>query len=93
MPRIAIAGFAHETNTFAPTPTDYADFLKTTMGPSGVRGAEILAQRGGAMPICGFVTEAEKAGDTLVPVCWYFAEPAGKVTPHAFERKIGRAHV
>ena len=86
MPRIAIAGFAHETNTFAPTPTDYADFLMTTMGPSGVRGAAILAERDGAMPICGFVTAAERAGDTLAPVCWYFAEPAGKVTPHAFER-------
>jgi microcystin degradation protein MlrC len=88
MHRIAIAGFAHETNTFAPTPTDYADFLQTTMGPSGVRGERILAERAGAMPICGFVTEAEKAGDALVPICWYFAEPAGKVTPNAFERIV-----
>lgn len=88
MSRIAIAGFAHETNTFAPTPTDLEDFLLTTTCPSGMRGPEILAHPDLAMPIGGFVTAARAAGDTLVPICWYAAEPAGIVTARAFERIV-----
>jgi len=33
MPRVAIAGFLHETNTFAPTETHYADFGKVAAFP------------------------------------------------------------
>jgi microcystin degradation protein MlrC len=88
MPRIAIAGFAHETNTFAPTPTALPDFLMTTTAPSGMRGDAILANPDLAMPIGGFVTAAREAGDHLVPICWYAAEPAGIVTAHAFERIV-----
>lgn len=86
MPRIAIAGFAHETNTFAETPTDYADFTTNTTFASGLRGDAILANPDFAMPIGGFVAAARAAGDALVPICWYAAEPAGIVTAHAFER-------
>ena len=86
MSRIAVAGFAHETNTFAPTPTDLEDFLLVTTSPSGMRGEAILAAAGGAMPISGFVTAARAAGDEIVPLCWYAAEPAGIVTARAFER-------
>jgi len=86
MPRIAIAGFAHETNTFSPTPTDFADFLLSTTTRSGLRGAEILENPDFAMPIGGFAAAAREAGDELVPICWYAAEPAGIVTANAFER-------
>jgi microcystin degradation protein MlrC len=86
MPRIAIAGFAHETNTFSPTPTDFADFLLSTTTRSGLRGAEILDNPDFAMPIGGFAAAAREAGDELVPICWYAAEPAGIVTANAFER-------
>lgn len=38
MPRIAVGGFSHETNTFAPKPTDYAEFEA-----EGIRsGSQIL---------------------------------------------------
>jgi len=88
MPRIAIAGFAHETNTFSPTPTDFADFLLSTTTRSGLRGAEILENPDFAMPIGGFAAAAREAGDELVPICWYAAEPAGIVTANAFERIV-----
>lgn len=86
MPLIAIAGFAHETNTFAPTPTSYADFTVNYTNASAMRGSQLLANPDFAMPIGGFVAAAKAAGDALAPICWYAAEPAGKVTRHAFER-------
>ena len=85
MPRIAIAGFAHETNTFAPTPTVFADFTGYA-NAGAMHGAKILANPDFALPIGGFVAAAKQAGDDLVPICWYAAEPAGKVSRHAFER-------
>lgn len=86
MARIAIAGFAHETNTFAPAPTTYRDFTENNAFANAMRGAQILANPDFAMPIGGFVAAASKAGDQLVPICWYAAEPAGAVTADAFER-------
>ena len=86
MLRIAIAGFAHETNTFAPTPTEFVDFTENNVNAKAMRGAQILANPDFALPIGGFIAAAKTAGDALAPICWYAAEPAGKVTPHAFER-------
>lgn len=86
MARLAIAGFAHETNTFAPAPTTFADFTERPTFASAMRGAQILANPDFAMPIGGFVAAAKAAGDDVVPLCWYAAEPAGTVTADAFER-------
>ncbi|MBL8697324.1 MAG: M81 family metallopeptidase [Alphaproteobacteria bacterium] len=86
MARIAIAGFAHETNTFAPAPTAYVDFTEKNAYANGMRGAQVLANPEFAMPIGGFAAAARAAGDEMVPICWYAAEPAGPVTADAFER-------
>jgi microcystin degradation protein MlrC len=86
MPRIAIAGFMHETNTFAPMPTRFADFDTRTMTDGFLRGATMLANPDFAMPTGGFAAAARAAGDELVPICWGAAEPANKVTAHAFEK-------
>ncbi len=85
-PRIAIAGFQHETNTFAPLVTTYADFVKADAWPGLTRGAEIFETFAGLnIPIGGFVDAA--AGDwELVPLVWASAEPAGRVADEAFER-------
>ncbi|MFM9982761.1 MAG: M81 family metallopeptidase, partial [Burkholderiales bacterium] len=38
--RIAVGGFMHETNTFQPKKTTYADFAEAGDRPPLVRGAE-----------------------------------------------------
>ena len=39
--RIAVAGFQHETNTFAPMRAGYEDFLKADAWPGLTRGQDI----------------------------------------------------
>lgn len=43
--RILIAGFQHETNTFAPTKAAYANFERGEGFPAMARGADVLALR------------------------------------------------
>ena len=42
MTRIAVGGFLHETNTFAPTKATYADFEHGGGWPGMVRGADVI---------------------------------------------------
>ncbi len=84
-PRIAIAGFQHETNTFAPFATAWEDFLKVDAWPGLTRGEavrEVFADLN--IPISGFMA-AGRDWD-LVPLVWASAEPAGRVSDEAFER-------
>ncbi|MEL6767060.1 MAG: M81 family metallopeptidase [Pseudomonadota bacterium] len=92
MPRIAIAGFQHETNTFAPMQAGLRDFEIADSWPALLEGGEILpGTRGLNLPIAGFVQAAEKAGDiTLAPLLWCAAEPAAHVTTEAFEAITAR---
>jgi microcystin degradation protein MlrC len=84
-PRVAIAGFQHETNTFAPFPTAWADFLKTDVWPGLTRGEDVREVFAGLnIPISGFM--AAGADWDLVPLVWASAEPAGRVSEEAFER-------
>lgn len=86
MPRIAVGGFQHETNTFAALPATLADFEAPDAWPGLVRGAELFhAVRGINLPAAGFVDAARAAGDTLVPLAWCAAQPSGRVTREAFE--------
>jgi microcystin degradation protein MlrC len=88
MPRIAIAGFQHETNTFAPFPTAYEDFEKADGWPGLTRGDDILEVFPGlTIPIGGFIRAA--ADWTLLPLVWASAEPAAAVSDEAFERIAG----
>ena len=85
--RIAIGGFLHESHSFAPRPTGWADFLAPGGWPPVQRPATLLAAlRPSAVPAAGAIRAAEKAGVTLVPLSWGFANPAGPVTAEAFER-------
>ena len=87
-PRIAIAGFQHETNTFTPFPTTWSDFERGGAWPALTRGDDIVSDFAGLnIPISGFIAEA---GDfELVPIVWIGAEPGGYVTSDAFERVCG----
>ncbi len=86
MTRVAIAGFLHETNTFAPTPTDYDAFGEVAAFPGFVRGEKILENPRFPVATGGFIAAARERGYTLFPIVWCFAEPSGHVTENAFER-------
>ena len=85
--RIAIAGFQHETNTFAPMRATFEDFQKHDAWPGLTRGAAVQdALAGLNVPIAGFMQAARTAGQELVPSLWCSAEPSSYVTRDAFER-------
>ena len=85
--RIAVGGFLHESHSFAPRPTTFADFLRPGGFPGLVHGPALLPTlRGNANAIGGAITVAEAAGATLVPLAWCIANPAGPVQDEAFER-------
>ena len=80
MARIAIAGFQHETNTFAPTLATYHEFERHDGWPGLTRGAGIIdAVAGIAMPLYGFITAARDNHD-LLPMVFCSAEPSSFVT-------------
>ena len=87
--RILIAGFQHETNTFAPTRTGYEDFVRGGAFPAMAHGADVLAMRDVNIPIGGFIRAIEGPRVELVPVLWAGATPAAHVEQDAFERIAG----
>src|SRR5690349_3752357 len=87
MTRIAIGGFLHETNTFAPTKATYADFVHGGGWPSMAQGADVLkVMRNINVGLAGFVMEAEAQGFELVPTIFAAASPCAHVTEDAYER-------
>jgi microcystin degradation protein MlrC len=85
--RILLAGFQHETNTFAPSKTAYEDFVRGGAFPAMARGGDILGLRDVNLPMGGFLRAMP--GADLVPVVWAGATPAAHVTKDAFERIAG----
>ena len=85
--RIAVGGFQHETNTFAPAKADYAAFAQADAWPGLQRGPDLLsAFRGMNVPVGGFIDAATASGHRLVPLVWCSATPSAPVTEDAFER-------
>ncbi|ABD86757.1 M81 family metallopeptidase [Rhodopseudomonas palustris] len=90
MTRIAIAGFLHETNTFAPTKAEYDAFVHGGGWPAMARGAAMLqSMRDINVGMSGFIGEAEAADWQLVPTLWCAASPSAHVTEHAYEKIAG----
>ncbi len=90
MTRILIAGFQHETNTFAPSLADWAAFTRGDSFPAFVRGqAMVEALRGINIPVAGFIDAARQNGWQVLPSCWAGAIPSSYVTRDAFERIAG----
>ncbi|MEO3999435.1 M81 family metallopeptidase [Mesorhizobium sp. CAU 1732] len=88
--RVAIAGFLHETNTFAPTKALYENFEQGGGYLPISRGEEILARCGGVnLGISGFVDHSREAGWDLVPLLWTGAIPSAHVERSAYERIAG----
>src|SRR6185437_13680701 len=85
MTRIAVGGFLHETNTFAPTKATYADFVHGGGWPSMAHGAGVLkVMRKINVGLAGFVEAAEANGWELVPTVSCGASPSVHVTRDAF---------
>lgn len=85
--RIAVGGFQHETNTFAPTKADYNAFAQADSWPALQKDEKLLdAFRGMNIPLGGFIDAAEKSGHVLLPLAWCHATPSAHVTQDAFER-------
>src|SRR3954471_13471967 len=90
MARIAVGGFQHETNTFAPQRATWADFERADAWPGFVRGAELIeAVEGYNLPIAGAVKTLQELGHDLVPLCWCSAPPSSYVERHAYETVAG----
>jgi microcystin degradation protein MlrC len=76
--RIAIAGFLHETNTYASPMTSAEDFEVW-------RGVEVRDHFvGTATPVGGMLAAAEELGAVVVPLVHAWAEPGGTITDSAF---------
>jgi len=71
--RIAVAGLAHETNTFSTLPTSYEDFAIT---------------RGRVLIDTPFWQRLADAGHELFPLFVAHATPSGRVTRACFERLL-----
>ncbi len=87
-PRVAVGGFQHETNTFAPMPTRWQDFEHPGAWPAYTEGAPLFELSGLNIPFSGFIDAAE--GWDLVPLLWAGAEPGGIIERAAFDHIAGR---
>ncbi|HTB01509.1 MAG TPA: M81 family metallopeptidase [Bradyrhizobium sp.] len=89
MTRIAIGGFLHETNTFAPTKAVYDDFVHGGGWPSMAVGTDMLkVMRDINVGLAGFVAAAEAQGWELAPTISAAASPSAHVTKDAYERIV-----
>lgn len=81
--RILIAGFQHETNTFAPSKAAYENFIRGEGYPALSRGNDMFALRDVNIPIGGFINAMQR--HDLIPVIWAGASPSAQVTEDAYE--------
>lgn len=77
--RILFGGLYHETHTFLPQETRWADFQVTT-------GAAIFGKEGDESPTAGFLGEARRVGWEVVPTIDARAMPGGPVGDATFEQ-------
>ncbi|MBI5323447.1 M81 family metallopeptidase [Bradyrhizobium sp.] len=87
MTRIAVGGFLHETNTFAPTKATYDAFVHGGGWPRMETGTGILKTlRRINVGLAGFIEAAEAERWELVPTIFTAATPCAHVTEDAYER-------
>lgn len=84
--RVALAGFLHETNTFAPTMARMEDFVQGGGYMPMARGDALMMQgRGINLGIGGAVEFGESAGWEMVPILWAGAIPSAHVCKTAYQ--------
>ncbi|MFO0998694.1 MAG: M81 family metallopeptidase, partial [Alphaproteobacteria bacterium] len=85
MARIAVGGWHHETNTFAPTKADYDAFERADGWPGLSRGPVMVeAVKGINIPVAGFLDAMSR--HEIAPLLWCSATPSAHVTKDAYER-------
>ncbi|MBI1396157.1 MAG: microcystin degradation protein MlrC [Betaproteobacteria bacterium] len=85
--RIAVGGFQHETNTFAPSKATFDDFRRGGGWPPLLRADDVIEGTAGInLPIAGAIAELRRARHDLVPTAWAATSPSAHVTQDAFER-------
>ncbi|MBS2129765.1 M81 family metallopeptidase [Burkholderia thailandensis] len=87
--KILVAGFRHESNTFAPSKATYASFAADGGRYPLSRGAEIGRLKGMNLPVAGALAALDDAGHVALPATWADATPSGRVDSVAFERIAG----
>lgn len=88
--RVAIGGFMHETNTFAPSKATYEMFRRADSWPGLATGDAIAAAVSGVnVGMAGFLEANVDIGFDLAPLVWCSAGPSAHVTDDAFERISG----
>ena len=84
---IAVGGFQHETNTFAPHLAPFENFARANSWPGLTTGPALIDVMAGLnIPLAGFIETAQRHGHRLYPLVWCAAEPSSCVTRDAFER-------
>src|SRR3546814_8120211 len=91
MARIGVAGFLHETNTFANDITTSAHSAQADAWPGLLTGPSLLSEtKGMTLAVSGFIAAIDQSRHSLVPLLWCSANPSGPVEQGAFD-EIGRA--
>ncbi len=90
--RIAVAGFQHETNTFAPGRAGIEEFRMADSWPALLEGEAVrTVTHGMNLPIAGAIAAAQRHGSCeVIPILWCAAEPCGPVTDRAFDWVFGK---
>ena len=90
MKKIAIGGFLHESNSFAPAlDVDFTHFATRRDRPPLVRGAALFEELAGtSFCMAGFLRAVDPAHQ-LAPLVWASGGAGGKVLDEAFERIAG----
>ncbi|MCC7327084.1 MAG: M81 family metallopeptidase [Burkholderiales bacterium] len=87
---IAVGGFQHETNTFAPSKADYRAFEQGGGWPALCFGDAIAPRLAGAnIPATGALDALHAAAHRTPGLAWGAASPSAHVTRDAFERIVG----
>ena len=87
---IAVGGFQHETNTFAPSKADYSAFEQGGGWPPLTFGEAIAPRLAGAnIPARGALDAFHTAAHRTPGLAWGAASPSAHVTKDAFERIVG----
>ncbi|MTI10042.1 M81 family metallopeptidase [Curvivirga aplysinae] len=91
MATIAVGGFQHETNTFAPVKASFDKFEQADGWPRLCRGADLIKETKGVhLPLTGAMDTLTTYGYDLFPLSWCSATPSAHVTEGAFERISGQ---
>lgn len=84
--RVLVAGFKHETNSFAPNLADWAAFERGELLPAASHGAVMIDRISRVnVSLSGFLRVARDKGWTIMPSLWCGAVPSSYITAQAFE--------